>query len=337
MAARGLVGCSWWCRSGTSETCCCGAICADGLDCCGTSCADAGSRCHRGDVINIPSWWGPWTWAYCSWRRPWRPRMLGQLYGTFWDSAATHQCDIFFFNCWGHGHITMAHSCLLRAAWHMHNATGAQTIWHLRTQCGSRRQGSRVVGSPGRFPRQNPGFFFAKQYETYWIIRNVNRFWVQIMMLLDSKPTSECEKDLGWFVGLYAGMPCVFNGIGCIWSPVAIWILMILYNSHNSHGTPTDQNQWECFGGQGLGDVALNLRRWVPHRKASFGHLVPSSLLADFLFICLFASEPPRWLVGSACIYPLFEGRKAKVEKHHVEPRNIVGLKKLPLVLQSAW
>lgn len=70
------------------------------------------------------------------------------------------------------------------------------------------------------------------------------------------------------------------------------------------------------FWGQGLGDVALNLRRWVPHRKASFGHLVPSSLLADFLFICLFASEPPRWLVGSACIYPLFEGRKAKVEKH---------------------
>ena len=152
VAARGLVGCSWWCKSGTSETCCCGAICADGLDCCGTSCADAGARCHRGDVINIPSWWGPWTWAYCSWRKPWRPWTLRQLYGTFWDFAATHQCDIFFFNAgdmgWGHGHITMAHSCPLQAAWHMHNATGAQTIWHLMTQCESRRQGSKAKFSP---------------------------------------------------------------------------------------------------------------------------------------------------------------------------------------------
>lgn len=130
-------------------------------------------------------------------------------------------------------------------------------------------------------------------------------------MLLDSKPTSECEKDLGWFVGLWLCRYAL-----CLQWNLFISGVLLQQESHNSHDTPTDQNQWECFGGQGLGDVALNLRRWVPHRKASFGHLVPSSLLAGFLFICLYASEPPRWLVSLACIYPIFEGRKAKVEKH---------------------
>ena len=126
-------------------------------------------------------------------------------------------------------------------------------------------------------------------------------------MILDSTPTSECKKDLRWFVGLSAlclQWNCLYCKSCCS------------MNSHNitqfAKKTPIDQNQWKCFWGQGLGDVALNLRRWVPHRKASFGNLVPSRLSFSLHF-CLLLSRLVGELVQLAFIHSNVVKQKLRI------------------------